>query len=84
MYNIEIRKSILEQINVPDFAQVCKHLPSPEYTPYTQNTLFTIKEQMVDMECNTRGKSQSKLWFHEYFGKCFPHITSYQNPFASN
>ena len=59
---------------------------------YTQNTLFTTKEQMVDIECNTRGQSQSKLWFHERRGrltasctfwysnemkrKCFPHITS--------
>jgi hypothetical protein len=34
MYNIEIRTSILEQITVPDFAAVCEHLPSPEYTPY--------------------------------------------------
>ena len=92
MCNIKIRTSILEQITVPDFAAVCKHLPSPEYTPYTQNTLFTTKEQMVDIECNTRGQSQWKLWFHERRGrltasctfwysnemkrKCFPHITS--------
>ena len=53
MYNIEIRKSILEQITVHDFAEVCKHLPSPEYTPCTQDTLFTSKEQMVDIECNS-------------------------------
>ena len=31
MHNIEIRKSILEQITAPDFTEVCKHLPSPEY-----------------------------------------------------
>jgi uncharacterized Zn finger protein len=65
MYNIEIRTSILEQITVPDFATVCKHLPSLEYTSDTQNIIFTPKEQMVDIECNTRGQSQSKLWFHE-------------------
>ena len=65
MYNIEIRKSILEQITVPDFTKVCKRLPSPEYIPYTQNTLLTTKEQMTNIECNTRGQSQSKLWFHE-------------------
>ena len=89
MYSNEIRKSILEQITVPDFAEVCKHLPSPEYATYTKNTLFTTKEQMAGIECNTRGQSQSKLWFHErqgrltasHFGtvmkrrKCFPHIT---------
>ncbi len=52
MYNNEIRKSILEQIAVPDFAEVCKHLHSPDYSPYTQNTLFTTKELMVNVECN--------------------------------
>ena len=31
--------------------------------------LFTTKEQMVDIECNTRGQSQSKLWFHEQRGR---------------
>ena len=69
MYNNEIRKSILEQITVPDFGEVCKHLPSPEYATHTKNTLFTTKEQMADIECNTRGQSQSKLWFHERQGR---------------
>ena len=67
MYNIEIRKFILIQITVPDFAEVCKHLPSPKYATYTKNTLFTTKEQMV--ECNTRGQSQSKHCFHERQGR---------------
>ena len=69
MYNNEIRTSILEQITVPDFGEVYKHLPSPEYATYTKNTLFTTKEQMADIECNTRGQSQSKLWFHERQGR---------------
>ena len=69
MFNNEIRKSILEQITVPEFAEVCKHLPSPENATYTKNTLFITKEQMADIECNTRGQSQSKLWFHERQGR---------------
>ena len=69
MYNIEIRKSILEQITVPDFTEVCKHTPSPEYIPYTQNTILTTKEQIINIESNTRGQSQSKLWFHERRGR---------------
>ena len=69
MYNNEIRKSILEQITLPDFGEVCKYSPSPKYATYTKNTLFTTKEQMADIECNTRGQSQSKLWFHERQGR---------------
>jgi hypothetical protein len=43
MCNIKIRTSILEQITVPDFAAVCKHLPSPDrvytiYSFYNQGT----------------------------------------------
>ena len=64
MYNTAIRESILESNKLPFliFAKVCKHLPSPEYTAYTENILFTNKEQMVDIERNTRGQSRSKLW----------------------
>ncbi len=49
MCNTKIRKSILEQITVPDFAEVCKHLPSPDYSPYTQNTLFTTKNKWLTL-----------------------------------
>ncbi|XP_028398837.1 uncharacterized protein LOC114522365 [Dendronephthya gigantea] len=47
MYNVEIRKSILEQITVPDFTEVCKYLPSQEYMPYTKSTLYTTKEKWL-------------------------------------
>ena len=66
MYNTAIRESILESNKLPFliFAKVCKHLPSPEYAAYTENILFTTKEQVVDIERNTRGQSQSKLWLN--------------------
>ena len=28
-----------------------------------------MKERMADIDCNTRGQSQSKLWFHERQGR---------------
>ena len=57
LYNNNIRKSVLDKIAVPDLSEVCKHLPSQEYAPYVQNNLYSTKEQMADLECNTRGQS---------------------------
>jgi hypothetical protein len=65
LYNANIRESILKDITIPDFAEVCKHIPSQEHAQYTKNTLVKTKEQMLDIECNTRGQSDSKLWFQE-------------------
>jgi hypothetical protein len=65
LYNNNIRKSVLDKIAVPDFSEVCKHLPSQEYAPYVQNNLYSTKEQMADLECNTRGQSDCKLWFEK-------------------
>ena len=65
LYNVEIRDSILNQITIPSFAEVCKNLPSPQHTPFVQEKLFKTKEQLHDIECNTRGQSDSELWFQE-------------------
>ena len=69
MYNNEIRKPILEQITVPDFGEVCRHLPSPEYATYTKTLFLQRKSKWLIFNCNTRGQSQSKLWFHEQQGR---------------
>ena len=58
-------ESILTKILILDFAEVCKHLPSQEYVPFTKDTLFTTKQQMVDTEHNTRGQSDCMQWFQE-------------------
>jgi hypothetical protein len=50
LYNANIRESILKDITIPDFAEVCKHIPSQEHAQYTKNTLAKTKEQMLDIE----------------------------------
>ena len=65
MYNVEIRDSILNQIIIPSFAEVCKNLPCTQHTPFVQEKLFKTKEQLHDIECNTRGQSDNDLWFEE-------------------
>ena len=67
LYNVEIRDSILNQITIPSFAEVCKNMPCTQHTPFAQEKLFKTKEQlyMYDIECNTRGQSDNDLWFEE-------------------
>ena len=65
LYNDNIRESVLNEITVPDFSEVCKYLPSQDYAPFVQNYLYTTNEQMVELECNTRGQSDCTLWFEE-------------------
>ena len=65
LYNNNIRESVLSEITVPDFSEVCKHLPSQDYAPFVQNNLYTTKQQMVELEHNTRGQSDCALWFEE-------------------
>ena len=57
LYNNNIRESVLSEITVPGFSEVCKHLPSLNYAPFVQNYLYTTKQQMVELERNTRGQS---------------------------
>ena len=65
LYNNNIRESVLNKITVPDFSEVCKHLPSQDYAPFVQNYLYTTKEQMVKLGRNTRGQSDCTLWVEE-------------------
>ena len=65
LYNNNIRESVLNEITVPDFSEVCKHLPSQDYAPFVQNHLYNTKQQMVDIERNTRGQSDCTLWFEQ-------------------
>ena len=46
-------------------SEVFKHLPSQDYAPFIQNYLYTTKEQMVELERNTRGQSDCTLWVEE-------------------
>ena len=67
MFNAEIRKSVLSEIEIP-FAEVCKHIPCSEYTPvcpFVHDQLCKTKEQILDIECNTQGQSDNSLWFEE-------------------
>ena len=34
-------------------------------TPFVHEQLFKTKEQILDIECNTRGQSDNSLWFEE-------------------
>ena len=65
MFNGEIRKSVLSEIEIPNFADVCKHIPCSKYTPFVHEQLFKTKEKILDIECNTRGQSDNNLWFEE-------------------
>ena len=65
LYNNNIRESVQNKISVPDFSEVCKHLPSQDYAPFVQNYLYTTREQMVELERNTRGQSDCTLWVEE-------------------
>ena len=56
-------ESILKEILILDFAEEYKHLSSQEYVPFTKDTLFTTKQQMVDTGHNTRGQSDCIQWF---------------------
>ena len=44
---------------------MCKHIPCPQHVPFVQEKLLKTKEQIISIECNTRGQSDSNLWFEE-------------------
>ena len=47
MFNAEIRKSVLNEIEIPNFAEVCKHIPCSEYAPFVHEQLFKTKDQKL-------------------------------------
>ena len=66
MFNAEIRKSVLSEIDIPNFSEVSKYVPCSEYTPFVPEQLFKTKERILGRECNnTRGQSDNSLWFEE-------------------
>ena len=42
-----------------------KHIPCPQHVPFVQEKLLKTKEQIISIECNTRGQSDNNLWFEE-------------------
>ena len=65
MFNVEIRDSILNGITHPNFPKVCKHILCPQHVPFVQEMLLKTEEQIISIECNTRGQSDNNLWFEE-------------------
>ena len=65
LFNVEIRDSILNGITHPNFAEVCRHIPCPQHVPFVEEKLLKTKDQIINIECNTRGQSDNNLWFEE-------------------
>ena len=61
---VEIRDAILNQIT-PHRTSLSKHISSPQYNEFILKTLFKSKEEIPNIECNTRGQSDDKLWYEE-------------------
>ena len=64
LHAVEIRDAILNQVT-PDRTNLSKHIPSPQYNEFILKTLFKSKEEIQNIECNTRGQSDDKLWYEE-------------------
>ena len=65
LYNVEIRDSILNQITIPSFAEVCKNLPCTQHTPFVQEKLFKTKEHfthvlLVTLVCKNKYRAPSR------------------------
>ena len=56
LYVVEIRDSTLNQVT-PDRTNLSKHIPSQQYNDFILKTLFKSKEEIQNIECNTRGQS---------------------------
>ena len=65
LHAVEIRDAILNQVT-PDCTNLSKHIPSPQYNKFILKTLFKSKEEIQNIECNTRGQSDDKLWYEEH------------------
>ncbi|XP_028416374.1 uncharacterized protein LOC114540378 [Dendronephthya gigantea] len=61
---VEVRDAILNQVTT-DQTNLNKHIPSPEYNEFVFETLYKSKEQIQNIECNTRGQSDDELWYQE-------------------
>ena len=53
MFNAEIRKFVSSEIEIPDFAEVCKHKLSSIYTICSCIIVQITKGQILDIECNS-------------------------------
>ena len=56
LFNVEIRDSILNGITHPNFPEVCERIPCPQHAPFVQEKLLKTKEQIINIECNTKGQ----------------------------
>ena len=65
LFNVNIRDSVLRDINTRNLPEISQHLPSEEYKQFVQDRLIKTKEELLDIECNTRGQSTNNLWFQE-------------------
>ena len=63
MYNIDIQESILEQITVSDFAEACKHLPSPDYATYTKNHSLQPKNKWLTLNVILEASRRANFGF---------------------
>ena len=61
---MEIREAILNQLTT-DQTNLSKHTPSPQHNGFVIDTLYKSKEQIQNIECNTRGQSDYELWYQE-------------------
>ena len=55
----------MQNIKNCNFTDSIKYLPNPEFAPFVKENLYASKQQLHDIEMNTRGQSESSLWFKE-------------------
>ena len=65
LFNVQIRDTILQNIKHCTFTDSTKYLPNPEFAPFIKEKLYATKQQLNNIEMNTRGQSKSSLWFEE-------------------
>lgn len=65
LFNVEIRETILQDIKPCNFTDSTKYVPSPAVVPFVKEKLYVTKEELNNIEMNTRGQAESSLWFEE-------------------
>ena len=66
---VEIRDVVLNK-ETADHTILSKFIPSSQYNEFVLETLFKSKEQIQNIECNTRGQSNDQLWYEERRIRC--------------
>ena len=64
LHAVEIQDAVLNQVTA-DCTILSKFIPSSQYNEFVLETLFKSKEQIQNIECNTRGQSDDQLWYEE-------------------